>query len=167
VIVLEAGSVGLADVCPGPWPRLKARLAADRLDRELASGAAPESSVLLAVHAQRIVDPTACSTLARSVRKVIERAKGIERTGRRRPALSAQLPISTPSVSAVAGALRAVADRLDKAGPVRARGVAEVRALLRDGAGPLYGSGCIGILESRDRGDPSLRDRIDAALRHI
>ena len=161
MIVLEAGSVGLADVRPGPWPRLKARLAADRLDRELASGASPESSLLLAVHAQRIVDPAACSALAGSVRKVIER------TGRKRPALSAQVPISTPTVSAAAGDLQALANRLDESGPVRAQGVAEVRALLHDGAGPLYRSGSIGILESRDRGDPSLRERIDAALQHI
>ena len=160
MIVVEVGSVGLVDVRPGPWPRLKARLTADRLDRELASGAPPESSVLLAVHAQRIVDPAACSTLASSVRKLIER------TGRKRPALSAQVPISTPTVSAAAD-LRAVADRLDESGPVRARGVAEVRALLRDGAGPLYQSGCIGILDSRDRRDRSLRERIDEALQHI
>jgi hypothetical protein len=160
VIVVEVGSVGLVDVRPGPWPRLKARLTADRLDRELASGAPPESSVVLAVHAQRIVDPAACSTLASSVRKLVER------TERKRPALSAQVPISTPTVSAAAD-LRAVADRLDESGPVRARGVAEVRALLRDGAGPLYQSGCIGILDSRDRRDRSLRERIDEARQHI
>ena len=88
MIVLEGGSVGLADVRPGRWPRHKARLEADHLDRELASGASPESSPLLAVHAQRIVDPAACSALAGSVRRVIER------TGRKRPALSAQVPIS-------------------------------------------------------------------------
>ena len=161
MIVVEVGSVGLVEVRPGPWPRLKARLTADRLDRELASGAPPESSVLLAVHAQRIVDPAACSTLASSVRKLVER------TGRKRPALSAQVPIATPTVSAADADLRAVADRLDEPGPVRARGVAEVRALLRDGAGPLYQSGCIGILDSRDRRDRSLRERIDEALQHI
>jgi hypothetical protein len=161
VIVVEVGSVGLVDVRPSPWSRLKARLTADRLDRELASGAPPKSSVLLAVHAERIVDPAACSTLASSVRKLIERA------GRKRAALSAQVPISTPTVSAAAGDLRAVADRLDESGPVRARGVAEVRVLLRDGAGPLYRSGRIGILPSHDRGDPSLRERIDEALQHI
>jgi hypothetical protein len=161
VIVQEAGSVGLADVRPGPWTRLKARLAADRLDKELASGVSPEASLLLAIHAQRIVDPAACSALAGSVGKVIERA------GRKRPALSAQMPIATPTVSAAAGDLRALANRLDESGPVRARGVAEVRALLRDGSGPLYRSGYIGILKSRDREDPSLRERIDAALQHL
>jgi hypothetical protein len=161
VIVVGAGGVGLAEVRPGPWSLLRARLAADRLDRELASGASPESSVLLAVHARRIVDPAACSTLANSVRTIIER------TGRKRPALSTQVPMSTPTGPAAAGYLRTLADRLDESGPVRARGVAQVRALLRDGAGPLYRSGCIGILESDDRGEPSLRERINAALQYI
>jgi hypothetical protein len=172
VILLEAEMGGLAELRPGPWLRLKARLAADRLDGELTSGASPDSSPLLAIHAQRIVDPTACSALAGSVRRVVERARLVDRArvverGPRRLAASARVPVSATAVAAAAGDLCALADRLDEPGPLRARGVAEVRALLRDGAGPLYLSREVAIPGGGDRGCRSLRAQIDAALQHI
>jgi hypothetical protein len=160
VILLEAEKGGLAELRPGPWLRLKARLAADRLDGELASGASPDSSPLLAIHAQRIVDPTSCSVLAGCLRRVVERGTG----GR---AASARVPISVAAVAAAAGNLCRLADRLDEPGPLSARGVAEVRALLRDGAGPLYLSGDVGVPAGGDRGCRSLCAQIDTALQHM
>ena len=172
VILLEAEMGGLAELRPGPWLRLQARLAADRLDGELASGASPDSSPLLAIHAQRIVDPTTCSALAGSVRRVVERARIVERArlverGPRRLAASSQVPVSAIAVAAAAGDLCALADRLDEPGPIRARGVAEVRALLRDGAGPLYLSREVAIPLCRGQGCRSLRAQIEGALQHI
>jgi hypothetical protein len=166
VILLESEFGGLAEVRPGPWLRLKARLAAGRLDEELASGASPESSPLLAIHAERIVDPIACTALAGSVRRVVESADVVERGRTRRLAASAQVPVSATAVAAAAEHLRALADRLDEPGPLKARGVAEVRALLRDGAGPLYLSGQVAS-PGGDRRHRSLRAQIDATLRHI
>jgi len=50
--------------------RVRALVLASGLDHALANGASPEASVLLAVHAQRIVCPRACRALAATVRRL-------------------------------------------------------------------------------------------------
>jgi hypothetical protein len=54
---------------------------------------------------------------------------------------SAGVSVCGPHVRAAAGELRELCDRLSTGGPVSAYGVAQVRALLSDGRGPLYQRG--------------------------
>lgn len=113
----------------GVRPHLQTLLHPGRLDRELAAGVPPERSVLLAVHAQRIVRPRACRGLAATLRRLVagSTAKAV--------------PISGVRVRLAATRLNAVAARLEADGPVAARGVAALRILLSDGSGPLYRTG--------------------------
>jgi hypothetical protein len=90
----------------------------------------PEASVLLAVHAQRIVRPRACRALAATLRRLI---------AGRRP--RGTVPVSRSRVQSAAARLNAIAARLETDGPIAARGVAALRVLLSDGAGPLYRAG--------------------------
>lgn len=123
----------------GVRPRMRALLVAGDLDRALAAGVSPEHSVLLALHAQRIVRPRACRDLAATLRRVI--------AGRSHPVNAA--PISRVRVRFAAGRLDAVAARLEADGPVAARGVAALRLLLSEGAGPLYRTGIARDLDGR------------------
>src|SRR5262245_34413522 len=54
--------------------RIRARLAANRLDRDLAGGVAPERSVALALRARRLVDPAFAATLARAIQRILSDA---------------------------------------------------------------------------------------------
>ncbi|MCW2826246.1 MAG: hypothetical protein JWQ91_3163 [Aeromicrobium sp.] len=103
-----------------------------KLDREIAAGAAPESSPLRALRAQILVRPSFRRTLARRVEQLLEEAGPPPRVAGCRMA-----PWSTRILEA-AGALQMLIDRLQAPAPVPARGVAGVRVLLIDGAGPLY-----------------------------
>ena len=107
--------------------RVRALVLASGLDHALANGASPEASVLLAVHAQRIVCPRACRALAATVRRLT--------TG---PLPRSTVPISSARIHSAAVNLHAIAARLDTNGPIAARGVAALRVLLSDGSGPLY-----------------------------
>ena len=104
-----------------------------KLDREIAAGAAPESSPLRAIRAQALVRPSFRRTLARRVEQLLDEATGPPP----RVAGCRIVPRSTRILEA-AGALQMLIDRLRAPAPVPARGVAGVRVLLTDGAGPLY-----------------------------
>lgn len=118
-------------VHPGVRLRVRALLLTGGLDRELAAGVAPEEGVLLAVHAQRIVRPRACRALAATLRHLLAG----------RPGALNSAPISRVRVRFAAARLDAVAARLERDGPVAARGVAALRLLLSEGASPLYRTG--------------------------
>jgi hypothetical protein len=159
--VLYRDQAALVHYRVGTWVSLKALMAADQLDRQLAAGQPTESSLLLAVHAQRIVRPTACAALAGTLRRILAIAEG-----RLRPGLT-RVPLCRSNVLAVAGELRALADRLEQPGPLRARGVAEVRSLLQDGTGSLYatsGRCSPGVGDHPERG---LAARLATAQRHM
>jgi hypothetical protein len=132
VLVIDGNPRSLRDSAPPAWRRVQARAASYRLDQRLALGEAPEDSVLLALHAQRIVRPVACAALARTIRRVIDTADG-RRVPRRH-----EIPVCVPSVLAAADGLRKLAERIEGCGPVGARGVARLRLLLSDGTGPLF-----------------------------
>jgi hypothetical protein len=115
-----------------PWDRLKAQLCAAALDRALAAGSSPESSVALAVHAAHLHKGAQRSLLARSLRRV----------GACSEAPSAQhphAPFDRDAVRQARAELEALAVRLASSEPLDIRGVARVRTLLVDGTGPLYG----------------------------
>jgi hypothetical protein len=126
--------------------RVAARLRARDLDRALATGASPDSSVSLALHATRLYRPGHRARLAHAVRRLAAIPAGSTRL---------KVPVSSRVVREVAGELEAVASRLDAPGPVDVRGVAKIRSLLSDGTGPLY----------RPSGSPALRDELRSVLR--
>ena len=113
--------------------RVAARVRASRLDAALARGVAPESSAALELRAQALIGPVA-------------RKLGIPLS---QILLSAQFECGTPATAIPISAallreaqpeLNQLVRRLLGGGPVDARGVATVAALLWNGGGPLYGS---------------------------
>jgi hypothetical protein len=122
------------------------RLRTGALDQELAAGESPESSVSLALHAARLYRPRHRSRLAHAVREVA----GIN--GRR---TRSKIPISRQAVGEARRELEAVASRLASQEPIDVCGVAKVRSLLSDGAGPLY----------RPSRSHALRDELLSVLR--
>jgi hypothetical protein len=126
--------------------RVGTRLHARDLDRALAAGASPDASVVLALHAARLYRPGHRSLLAHTVRRLATMAARPTR-------LTA--PVSGRAVREAAAELEAVAARLAAPGPVEVRGVAKVRSLLVDGAGPLY----------RPSGSSALREELLSVLR--
>ena len=127
-----------------PWHRLLARCAAPRLDRELAAGASPESSALLAARAMQLTSVKSRRALAASLQRILAAAG-------RSPAdvPSGTVAIHPPRVSLClerisqsAGPLARLAGSLAVPGPVPVQGVAMASQLLADGTGPLYHEGC-------------------------
>ena len=135
---------GSTAVLAGGWdgpvvlrrPRLRDRLAVRlrrrRLDRALATGVPPETSVALALRAQRLTEADRRRSIARELRRIIRDAQ----VGYR-PTLGRILP-SRARVTAAREELSHLADTLDEPGPVAAGGVAQAWMLLTDGTGPLY-----------------------------
>jgi hypothetical protein len=112
--------------------RLSTRLHAFRLDRALAAGASPDSSARLSLRAQALIGAKARVELAGSIRGLIKRAQ--------RPStrFAPGVPVCRRKVLASTATLEELAERLASGEPVDARGIAQVRLLLSDGAGPVY-----------------------------
>jgi len=129
--------------------RLSARLRADALDRDLASGVSPDASGPLALKARKLERCSMRRALARSLRQVLAetRAGGPYRLG-------AAVPVRRDRVIGAWDAIEELIRGLLAPGPVSVRGVAQVRLLLIDGDGPLY---------HPDAGD-DLRLRVQRAL---
>jgi hypothetical protein len=112
---------------------LVARVRADTLDQRLAAGVAPETGPLLALRARTLVRPVVRRGYARSLRHIVRDAAS---PCRRFPGFL--FPESRRQVNDAADVLTALAGQLESACPVSACGVAKVKLLLTDGAGPLY-----------------------------
>jgi hypothetical protein len=112
--------------------RAAERLFAARFDRQLVAGVAPDPRSPLAVHVARLASASARRTLATTLRDVILEAHS------RRAAVSSRIPLDRSAVMAAAETIDKVRMRLHAPRPVSARGVARLRLLLADGAGPLY-----------------------------
>jgi hypothetical protein len=126
----ESGDVVVAKRA-GWFERVTARVRANRLDTELARGAAP-TRVALALRAQDLGERRARDRLGRSVRRILDDARTA------RPLSIARVPTHRSEVLAAASELDRIAETLLTPGPVAASGVAQVRLLLINGAGPLY-----------------------------
>ena len=127
-VVLENGA-GL-DLCRVGWfDRLRARLMAPGLDCQLARGVSPDSSVLLAVRARKLVQPSESLRLAGA----LERVAAADRPG----AVPLRIPVNRHAVRRAQRELRVLADRL-RTGAVDVQTIARLRNLLSDGTGPLY-----------------------------
>jgi hypothetical protein len=131
MIVLLDDRAGIAARRVHLFDRLAVRLRASQLDSELAGGAAPESDFALALHAERLTRPSQRRALARSLQRIVSAAE---------PSTSVRLrvPLCRDRVCDDRTELEALSDRLLLGGPVCVQGVAMVRVLLADGAGPLY-----------------------------
>jgi hypothetical protein len=121
--------------------RVRARLWPWRLDVALARGAHPDARGDLSLRAHRLISLRTRQRLAAEVRQV--------RRGAARPRhrFERQLHPCAPEVLDVAPLLHDLAAELAHPGPVDARGVAQVRLLLRDGTGPLFDKPWPGDLE--------------------
>ena len=122
------GCVRPADVRPAH--RLLARLLADRLTRELASGRSPDSSTLHALCAQALVQPFRRIELAHAIVETVHAAVAGD--------TSRQVPVRWGHVRLVGPELLTLADDVQSRGPVSARGMAMVHVLVTDGAELLF-----------------------------
>ena len=137
---------GIVDYRVRALDRLLARVRARGLDRELGRGEPPESTVLLALRAVRLVGCASRRDLAGTVRRVIELAN--------RPGWASYVDVlvCVRNVRAALDEMHGLLDRLEGPGPVSAHGIARLRVLLSDDGGPLYQSA------SRDDLGAQLRD---------
>ena len=145
-VLIDDDRAGLALRRLRPWHRVLASCQAGRLDRELAEGASPEASTVLAARAMRLTSPGYRRDLAASLRRIML-ATG-ERTLVRPAQVAAskspgtahppRVPLRRARISQSARTLTELAARLAAPGPVPVRGVAMVTRLLSEGTGPLY-----------------------------
>ena len=112
--------------------RLRAHLCARRLDRALAAGIPPDSRADLSVRAHGLIGSRERLALARALRRLMADAEPTARP------LRFSVPICRRKVRRSRQALVDLVDRLLGDEPVDARGLAQIRLLLSDGAGPLY-----------------------------
>jgi hypothetical protein len=126
-----------------PWHRLLAHCTATRLDRALAAGTSPETSISLAVRAMQLTSGKYRRQLATGLQRILA-------TATQQPATPSwantvhptRLPLSRKRIGRSAGPLAALASYLSATGPVPVQGVAMVSQLLTDGTGPLYHQAC-------------------------
>jgi hypothetical protein len=130
VLVNQPGGIELRKV--SLVTRLSTRVLADRSDRELIAGVAPEANVRLAFHAQRIVRPASRASLAGALRRLAQ----VSRHGS--PPISARVPIRRERTWEASTELVALSDRVAGPAPISPQAIAIVRAILTDGAGPLF-----------------------------
>jgi hypothetical protein len=118
------------------WTRLRARLFSASLDHQLAEGRSPEANRLLAARAAQLVAPSTCRALARDLEHLIDQA--------RRPPVprSPRAPLCRRRLLAAEPEVREALTLLATPRPTAVRGVAMVRLLISDGAGPLFNRSC-------------------------
>jgi hypothetical protein len=117
-----------------PWAlRLRVLFNSRRLDRELAEGQVPEATAERALRAEQLTAADRCGQLACSLREVVADA---EHPGP--AAVSSALPARRDVVLANRQPLFGIAAKLERASLADVCGVARARAILCDGAGPLY-----------------------------
>ena len=150
-----------------PWHRWLARGLAARLDRQLADGATPEASAILAARAMFLTSAEFRRGLAASLRRILATAGATPPDVRPRLAAGPSatfarqpfLPLRRDRIARSAPELAGLAGFLAEQGPVPAQGVAMVSQLLSDGGGPLYHLG------SRDDLDTVIERASQALIR--
>jgi hypothetical protein len=138
----------------GPRPslvvRVRARLRAYQLDRQLAVGVPAPAGSALAVHEARVTSVAEREAIAWALRQAVHdsHAGGTW--------LSSRIPLHPTNIAAAEDLIDAITLRLHSPRPVSARGMARLRVVMSDGCGPLYRYG---------RGD--LSGRLGAALAEL
>jgi hypothetical protein len=119
-----------------PRYRLRTRICVfvhrSRLDGLLADGADPASNAQIALRARQITQPAYRRALAESLEDALAAAE------RRRPSVSAAVPLAKREVYASRAALLGLCRALRENPSSNPAGVALAQRLLTDGAGPLY-----------------------------
>jgi hypothetical protein len=115
--------------------RLKARLFAGRLDRQVEAGILPLPGSSLAVHIVRLTSAGEREALARTLRQALEEM----RYGRQ--GISSRIPVHPERLASCRGVIDDITLLLHSPRLVRARGMARLRLLISDGRGPLYRNG--------------------------
>ena len=113
-----------------------ARLWAARFDRALAVGVPAPAGSALAVHAARLTAVAERHAVARALRRAVRDAKDTRATQ------SGRVPMHRANIASAEALIDEVTRRLHAHHPVSPRGMARLRQLLSDGAGPLYRHGC-------------------------
>ena len=114
-----------------------ARLRAARFDRALAVGVPAPAGSALAVHAARLTAVAERHAVARALRRAVRDANDDPRATR-----SGRVPMHRANIASAEALIDEVTRRLHAHHPVSPRGMARLRQLLSDGAGPLYRHGC-------------------------
>jgi len=97
---------------------------------------APAGSAL-AVHAARLTSVAQRQAVARALRRAVRDANDDPRAQR-----SGRVPMHRANIASAEALIDEVTRRLHAHHPVSPRGMARLRQLLSDGAGPLYRHGC-------------------------
>jgi hypothetical protein len=134
VLTLDGPQGSLVVRRVGPVARLTARCRKAKLDRALADGASPESSVALELRAKALISAKTRVALLSNLETLVTM------TQRPAPLGSRWAILSVPRLRRVADELNRLAAALSEPGPPDVRGLALVRMLLTDGCSPLYGS---------------------------
>ena len=120
----------------GRWARIRLALIASwrgaELDRELAAGASPGASALLAIRCQRLTSRSYRARVAAGLARAVRDAEATTH------GFSAAVRPDPREVIAARTVLATVHRRLRGAEPVRAQGVALLESLLTDATSPLY-----------------------------
>ena len=128
---------GPRDQRPSPIARLTARVRAGRYDRLLSVGVTPEPGSPLAAHCARLTSTTERHAIARSLRRAVRDAHDHTATTSSSP-IPARIPVNVANISAAEGLIDRVTQRLHSRRSISAVGMARLRLVLSDGAGPLY-----------------------------
>jgi hypothetical protein len=122
--------------------RIGARLHADRLDRQLASGVAPDADAQLTLRARRLLRPAFRARFALSLRRLVRFAQGHSPN-------AGDIMLTREQIHGAIPELLRLADRLEAVEPLDVRGIAQTRLLLTDPAGALfYGRRADGVSEA-------------------
>jgi hypothetical protein len=111
--------------------RVAARLRADRLDRQLARGVAPDANAQLALRARRLLKPAFRARSASSLRRLVYFAQA-------HPPGAGDVMLTREQIHNAIPELLRLANRLEAVEPLDVRGIARTRLLLTDPAGPLF-----------------------------
>jgi hypothetical protein len=130
LIVDDLGGA-VADVPVRLRDRIASRLHADELDRELARGASPDRRIDLALRARTLTSTRSRQGLGGALHRILAEVD--------QPTVSsiACLPLNRLTVTSVQVELKELRGRLLADGPVNVRGVAQIKALVTQGRGPL------------------------------
>ncbi|BBY60789.1 hypothetical protein [Mycolicibacterium sarraceniae] len=115
--------------------RLKARLLAGRLDREVEVGIVPLPGSSLAAHIARLTSSGEREALAGTLMQALAELR------RDRRGFSPHIPVDPERLASCRDVIDDITLLLHSPRPVRARGMARLRLLLADGTGPLYRNG--------------------------
>jgi hypothetical protein len=125
--------------------RLIACWRSGELDCQLAAGINPQTTTVLALHAERIIERRSRTRLANGLTRALRSARDTA------PGFTAAVRPYAPELIAADSALAALHCCLRSPAPVNAQGVAILRALLTDAASPLYQPSEPGALINRLR----------------